>query len=323
MRRRTLLAGIGALFTGCLGSVPPQTVNGTSSAPTSDSPTTTMHSRGTETPSTGFDGEMSEYRVSDLTVSTNTNRPSVKYVLEPEELYSGDAVERSENRTGDEYVVRDISTVNDDDVRAAIEAAIQTGSWRSNELPDGLADTVEQVDFFTGVSQDDTYTHIGLALYRLHSDRPPAVEFSATLADNHVSAESPGAIELALTNSSSTTQTVVAGIVPPFGMVSAQAIDGGDGFLLWRAYDENDCIYFTDESWSMCSVGTLTEIEAGERISRRYEILPDTTAHHPEHTAPPSPGKYVISGGFGYYEVQGAPETALSFEVQFTLGKTE
>ncbi|QZP37649.1 hypothetical protein [Halobaculum magnesiiphilum] len=325
MRRRTLLAGIGALSTGCLGARSPQPSSTQSQTGASEPPTSTARPpcvSGTETPSTDSSDESAtdgEYRLSGLSESTNTDGPAVTYVLEASAFYSGDAVERKAERTGEEQVVTDISAVSDDEVRDAIETAIRTGSWRSNTLPDGLAETVSRVDFFIGVSVDDTYTHIGLELYRLHPDQPPAVEFSAAIVDDTVSDESPGAIELKLTNRSSTTQTVFSGTVPPFGMVFAESGEGDDEFLLWRKYEEEGCVNFTEDSWMRCDVGKLTELQPCQSVTRRYEVLPSVTTRHPEYTVPPGPGTYRITDSLTYYEESGAPESELSFEVRFSL----
>lgn len=263
-----------------------------------------------------------EYRVTDLTHSTETDGPSFKYVLEPSAFYSGDAVEREEERTGEELVVEDTSSIEDEAVREAIETAIQTGRWRSNSLPDGLVATVERVDFFTGVSDDETHTHVGLTLYRFQPDQPPAIEFDARIVDDVVSSGSPGAIELALLNDSQTTQQVFSGTVPPFGMVFASAVEGDGEFILWRNYEEEGCFTFTDGGWTRCSVGIISKLEPCGGISRRYEILPSDTTHRPEYTVPPGPGTYRITDSLGYYEQNGAPETSLSFEVEFTLEST-
>lgn len=325
MRRRALLTSIGALSAGCLGSSSPQASNETrtpKNRETSTSTTTNTCDGEVETTATESSDEMAtggEYRLTSLTDSTSVDRPSVKYVLEPSAFYSRDAVEREAERTGEEQVVKDISEVADEAVRNAIETAIRSGKWRSNTLPDGLVGTVERVDFFTGVSEDDTYTHVGVTLYRLQPDRPPAVEFSAAIVDDIVSKESPGAIELTLTNNSQTTQHVFSGTVPPFGMVFAEPVESSDTFLLWRNYEDEGCINFTDDGWMKCHIGNVTELHACESITRRYDVLPSETSHHPEYTVPPGPGTYRITDSVGYYEEQGAPESELSFEVQFTL----
>lgn len=329
MRRRTLLAGIAALSTGCLGSTSPQTSSTPSPTKPDGSPTSTATpscGSGTETPSTDSSDEPAtegEYWLNGLSQSTSTDRPSVKHVLEPSAFYSSDAVERKAERTGEEQVVTDISAVEDDEVRDAIETAIQTGEWRSNTLPDGLADTIERVDFFTGFPEGGTHTHIGFSLYRLRPDQPPAVEVNATIVDDSVSKESPGVIELELANRSSTTQTVFSGTVPPFGMVSAETVEGGGEFLLWRDYEEEGCITFTEDGWRRCDIGSMTELQPCQRITRRYEVLPSATTHQPKYTAPPGPGTYRINDSLNYYEENGAPESVLSFEVQFSLDIVE
>lgn len=329
MRRRVLLASLGVLSAGCLGSSPPRSNNTTPASPTGETstPTTTEpcdrvddHST-TDTSDEGVtDGE---YNLTGLTASVSSDQPSFKYVLEQSASYSGDAVERKEERTGEKQVVRDISAADNTKVRTAIETAIRSGEWRSNTLPDGLAETVDRVDFFTGVSKSDIYTHRGVTLYQLQPDQPPAVEFSAAVADGSVSAESPGVIAFTLRNTRRSTQYVSAGTVPPFGMVFAEAVESDGRFLLWRDYEEEGCIDFVDDEIVKCSIGTVIELQPCESITRRYEVLPSNTTHRPRYTVPPESGTYRITDSVAYYGQQGAPQSELSFEVDFTLESPE
>ncbi|MFD1512965.1 hypothetical protein [Halomarina rubra] len=243
----------------------------------------------------------------------------MKYVLEPSAFYSGDAVEREGERTGEEQVVVDVADIDDATVRGAVETAIRDGEWRSNTAPEGLAETVERVDFFTGPTDGDTATHVGLTLYRFDPDSPPAVEFSASVVDDTVSAASPGAVEFTLTNSSETTQLVYAGTVPPFGAVFAQAVDADERFLLWREYEEEGCISFSDRGMTACSIGSVTELAPSDGVTRRYEVLPTGTTNHPEFTVPPGPGTYRVTDSLSYSAERGAPGSTLSVDVAFTL----
>lgn len=323
MRRRTLLAGIGVLSAGCLGSSPPRASPTTQTPENDETPsstaTTTCPEEIEPTETTDEMDTDGEYRLTGLTESTSVDRPSVRYVLEPSAFYSSDAVEREEERTGEERTVKEVSEITDDEVRTALEAAIISGGWRSNSLPEGLEETVERVDFFTGVSEDDTSSYVGSTLYQFQPDRPPAVEFTATVVDDSVSNGSPGVVELGLTNGNRTTQRVFSGTVPPFGMVFAERVDSDDELLLWRDYEDKGCISFTDDGWLACDIGKVTELRPCESITRRYEVLPSETTHHPEYTVPPGPGTYRLTDSVNYYEEQGAPESELPFEVEFTL----
>lgn len=301
MRRRALLVGVGALSAGCLGVSPPD------AADPSQATTRTE----TET--------AAEFRLTDLEVSMTTEQPSVEYVLEPSAFYSGDAVEREEERTGGRQVVVDISEVDDAAIRDAIETAVRTGEWRSDDAPDGLAETVERVDFFTGLSRDDTYTHIGLTLHHLDPDAPPAVTFDATVVDDLVSPDNPGVVELELTNVSDALREVFSGTVPPFGMVFAEAVDGNGQFLLWRNYEQEGCISFRDGDWIRCDIGKITELGPAESVARRYRVLPSSTDHFPESTVPPGPGTYRTGDSLSHNRGNGAPASKLSFEATFDL----
>lgn len=303
MHRRALLTSLGVAAAGCLDSAP-------SGTGTTDRSTT---SHATTVPTDA------EYELTDLDVSTSTDQPSVEYVLETSKFYSSEGVENEETRTGEEQVVRDVSEIEDSAVRDAIETAIDDGAWRSNELPEGLAELVECVDFFTGVTTG-TYTHVGLTLHRPDPDAPPAIEFDASVVDSTVEAGDPGGVELALTNASSTSRQVFSGTVPPFGMVFAEATERNARFLLWRPYGNEGCVNFQDDgSWIKCDIGKVTELEPGETVAREYEVLPSTTTNQPGLTVPPGPGRYRIADAVTHHEEMGAPESELSFAVEFTL----
>ncbi|WP_137289337.1 hypothetical protein [Natronorubrum halophilum] len=295
MNRRAYVAGAGIGLSGALGGC-------LESASIRSSPS----------------GASGEFELTDLTASTSVDRPPGGYALERSASYSADAVTREEERTGEERVVVDISEVDDDEVREALEVAIETGEWRSETLPDGLEETVETVDFVTGVTTG-TYTHVGLALHHVDPDRSPAIEFGATITDAAVSEDGPGAIDLELTNAGSTGQEVFSGTVPPFGMVRAESVDEGDEFLLWREYEEEGCYGFDGSGWIRCDIGAITPIQPDETLSRRYEVLPGSTSHYPDQTVPPGPGTYRIADALTYSEGGGAPGMELSFEAEFVL----
>lgn len=299
MHRRSVLAALAGTGAGCLDGLPDR------DRQSPDGTATTEGGR--------------EYRITDLSVTTRTERPSVTHVLEPTAFYSADAVERERADEDEPVVVRNVSEIADPAIREAVRTALADDQWRSNDPPDGLAETVRRVDFFTGVSEGD-YTHVGLTLYRFHPNRPPPVEFDASVADRTVSEGSTGAIELALSNTGQRTQEVFSGTVPPFGTVFADAADDDGRFLLWRDYEEEGCVTFTDDGIAACAVGKLTELDPGETVSRAYEVLPSSTTTHPEYTAPPGPGRYRITDQFGYSHEHGGPGSTLVAEVSFTLG---
>ena len=334
MRRRALLATLGSVSAGCLGTSAPHSSPSTETKSTSTStktatrtpiPTTTPAScesaSETSTDHTEMRPSNTEYEVTQLSVSTSVDQPSYRFILEPAAFYSKDAVAREEERTGETQVVVDISEIESAEVREAIITAIQSGDWKSNSLPEGLADTVERVDFFTGVSEGDTYTHIGVALHRLNPNAPPAVEFDAQITDPYVSPDSPGAIVYSLQNRSSRPQEVFSGTVPPFGMMYAD-YDGTGGesrFLLWRDYEKEGCFSRHEGGWIRCDIGQITRLKSCESITRQYEILSSSTNHYPEETVPVSSGQYRTSGSVSYSTGNGSPSSVLSFEVSFRL----
>ena len=145
------------------------------------------------------------------------------------------------------------------------------------------------------------------------------MQFDAHVVDGIVSDASPGILALELRNATQTTQHVSAGTVPPFGLVRADAVEGSDGFLLWREYESEGCVTFADDGILQCDIGTVTKLNPCESITRRYEILPSETTVHPEYTAPPGQGTYRITDSISYSAEQGGPGSQLTATVTFTL----
>jgi len=292
MDRRTLLVSICALSTGC--------VSGSSRSSPIQSPEEV-------------------YRINRLSVTTNTDKLSAKYVLKARRFYSAKAVEKRREDSDEQIVVMDISEVENRDLRQALETAFEN-EWRSDTLPDGLAELVTRVDFFTGISTSETYSHIGFELYRPDPNSSSPLEFEATVVDEQVASESPGVLTYTLRNTGNEVQKVESGSVAPFGILWANNIAGEEKFLLWRDYKEDDPeLEFTDEGIISPAIQKITELNPGESVSRQYEILPGTTTHHPDRTVPLGPGDYRTRRSLTYYEEQGQPESKISFDVEFTL----
>ena len=73
----------------------------------------------------------------------------------------------------------------------------------------------------------------------------------------------------------------------------------------------------------VCAVGRLTPLEPGQRVARRYEVLPPDTGHHPGYTVPPGTGTYRVADSLEFSTENGAPETTLSYEVRFDLAAAD
>jgi len=357
MRRRALLASVGLLGAGCLdtaGTGPTDDTTATTAGTTTPVRTTDVpptdppkdpSNAGIETcePTTPtFDRTDSipqdvEYVVEDVRTATTYDRPESRYLLEPSKFYSADAVEREREEADEEVVVVDIETVEDDAVRDAIKTAIEDGEWRADELPTGLAETVERIDFVTGLTENRTHTHVGVELHELPTDAPPAITFDAAVADRTVAPGDPASIALWLSNTRKTPVTVMSGTVPPFGMLRAERDDGADGedsddsddsdasdasddsddeFLLWRDYEEEGCFSKTDEGWIRCDIAKYAEISPCESVVREYEVLPSTTEKYMDETHPPAAGTYTVTGEVRFGGRKYGDSSTLFYEVE-------
>jgi hypothetical protein len=292
MRRRSLLVSLGTLTTGCVSI-------GSSNGPT--------RSGSGESPRSPHE----EYRITRFSVTTSSD----EYVLRTAARYSVEGLAEKRAESDEPVVVVDVSEIDEPDARDAIETAIREDEWGSDGLPGGLADLLERVDLFTGVSGDLDYTHFGLRLFV----SPEPIEFDATAIDERVSPESPGTLEFSLANTGDKTQEVSSGTIVPFGLLRAERTADETEFLLWRDYEEARCVEFTDVGILRCLVGIVTPVEPGDVISRRYEVLPPTTTRYPDRTAPPGPGTYRITDAIEYGVENGGIGSTLSYEVAFTL----
>jgi hypothetical protein len=329
VRRRALLAGLGAAAAGCTtGYVPRDAAPGTGDTPTepSDTPTGTPTDGAplrdcepaNQVDQPGSAPADTEYRIADLAVESTTEPPEYRYVLEVDAHYSADAVERKAERDG-KQVVRQLSEVESPAVREAVATALDEGEWRADRLPDGLAETVRRVDFFVPPDASGTYTHFGLALHRTYPNRPPAVVPEVRVLDPHVAPDDPGVVEFGLLNRAPEPREVFSGTVPPFGMLHAEAATDPGRFLLWRPYESEGCYFRTDEGWGACSIGKSTRLEPCERVRRTYSVLPSTTDHYPDLTVPSGPGRYRVEERVGHSAEFGGPSTTLSFTTTFQL----
>jgi hypothetical protein len=316
MRRRALLAGLGAVAAGCTTGYRAARDDDRTPGDPTDASTLQNCPAPTATPTPDAPPTDAEFRIANLAVEASSDGPDHRYVLEPDAFYSADAVERKAERDGEQVVVA-ISDLDSAPVREAIRTAIRDDAWRADELPDGLAEAVERVDFFTGASSG-TYTHIGLQLHRLHPDRPPAVVPEVRVTDPYVAPDDPGEIEFGLRNRAAEPREVFSGTVPPFGMLHAEAAPGRGRFLLWADYEAEGCFSRTDEGWLRCDIGKVTRIAPCERVTRRYEVLPSTTDHYPDLTVP-RPGRYEVAASVGHSTEFGGPSTELSFTTTFDI----
>lgn len=298
MHRRALLVAVasGALG-GCLSTVTPGDTPGSVETTMSDPTSSSRSSNG-------------QYVVTDYSVTTEKPAPTTKYVLDTTKHYSEDAA-REEVDASDIADVADLEP----DVRDAIETAVEGRGWKTDEIPDGLRETLDRYEFFTGiVASDRTHTHFALELYELSPDAPPQVTFDTKLRDADVTADDPGIVEFSVTNDGETTRRIFSGTVPPFGVVRAEATDSDRRFLLWRDYEEEGCVTVEDgRVRAVCDIGKMTPIEPGQTISREYELRTGTPGT--------TPGEYEIRGTVSHSAETGGPSEKVEWVASFTLQK--
>lgn len=288
MKRRALLAAAPVALAGCVAGSP-----GAPASTTSDAE-----------PNAAF-------AITDLSVTTEKIAPERRYFVRITKVYSADAVDRH----ADDPTVVDVSEVADADVRDALEEVLSEGKVRRDEIPDGLRDTTERVDFFTWnatTDPGDTASHWGVEVFEADPDRDPVVAFDAELTDDAVSATDPGAIAFSLDNVGDHAQEVFSGTVPPFGVLWAER--GSDRYLLWRDYEEEGCVSFTDRGMASCDIGKITAIRPGETVERTYELRPE----NPVGSALEA-GEYAVSGTLSYHRESQGPSTKVEWEVTFTV----
>lgn len=291
MRRRGVLASVGlALLAGC-----------------------------TRAPTAG-----QEFAITEFDVSTEKVAPPKRYYLRITAVYSTAAVDRE----GGDPFIRDVSEIDDPEHRAAVEAVLSEGRiWRA-DIPEGLRELTERVDFFTwdaNTDPADTATHWGIGVYEAHPDREPVVEFSAELVDDQVAPADPGAITFSLTNTGEQTQAVFSGTVPPFSVLWAEGPGTEDRALLWREYAEEGCVTFGEmggEAEMMtCDIGITTPIQPGETIEKRYEVRSGFDRDAIADYGFDAPGTYTVAETLSYHRHREdfGPSTEVNWRVTVEL----
>lgn len=303
LRRRALLAGVAtglASAAGCVASLD------AGQAGTTDTTTSTVASPRSD-----------QYLVTDVSASTEKVAPTHEYVVRVTAVYSTEAFEKE---SGDPTAI-DVSEIEDPAIRDVVKRTLSDGPVKTDSVPDGLDAFLDRYDFFTWEARtdpEDTATHWGIELYRLHPDRPPAVEFDATVVDETISLSSPGAIEFSVTNVGDRTEEIFSGTVPPFGVLWAERVERDGRFLLWRDYAEEGCVFFTDEGHlAQCDIGINTPVNPGERIAKTYELRQAAERTPGDGLAP---GRYRVADSLSYSHGDGQrPSTVVDWQVEFEI----
>lgn len=249
-----------------------------------------------------------DYTISNFTVTTTTVMPTHSYHLRPSAYYSAEAV-------GDEFTnptIVDIPTIENPEHRETLQTILEEGEIWTDDIPTGLAELIEETDFFTWESgTNDIWTHIGVVLYRRSPDTPSALAITAELKNERVTPESPGVIEFRVTNRSDEERVIMSGPSPPLSVLWAEADSDDRSFLLWGEYASSGHISFRDGELEVNSVGIGTRIEPGETITRTYEIRAGTDGV--------APGDYVVSETLTSRLAEEPPSEAIEWTVSFSL----
>ena len=307
MNRRGFLAGcagtIGSLA-GCLDASP--------------SSTTTPSSESEPPPTTSTRTPPAEYRVTDLSTSADTERPPEQYILHITNIVSPEEIEYDDGFSGEEPVVVHVADIENESIRDPIETAILDAGWQSRTEPSAdLVSFVKRADVFVIESDQRRETHFELELY--HLTPTPALAYDAEIIDETVQPGSPAILEFTLTNTSDVEMQVGEKNVGPFGVLWARQTTGTAQFLLWKDYDQESCVSVREDGVERCLSEPLMQLGPTETVSYQYEILPETTDHHPDRTAPPEPGTYSIGGEIRYEDVTYAPPSVFTHETELTI----
>ncbi|SEV95321.1 hypothetical protein [Halobacterium jilantaiense] len=306
MRRRALLSAVAsaaALAAGC------------TSAPTADNTASTTdgqtHLR--TVPEPGPDADLA---ITELSVETEKTAPTHEWYLRIEGVYSTDAV----GRNFEDPTVVDVSDIEDEAVREAVERILDEGNVRVDEIPDGLREFVDATDLVTWAADteaDDIATHWTLGVYDAHPDRDPVLAFDVSVLDAGIG-EDPAALEFAVENTGDTEQSVYGGVVRPFGIprVHHPGEPEGASFLLWQDYESIDGLSVTENRITKNAIGTSTPVAPGETLTRTYTLDPSK----PQCDAI-GPGEWVHEDVLEYTQ-SGEPEgpgATVDYRLEFTI----
>lgn len=281
MRRRALLAALAATGAGCLRGL-----SSSDAGPT--------------------------FRVSDLAASSTKVAPEKRYVVEVTAVASEAALADDPA----DYTVVALRNVEDPAVREVLEAVIRDDELRRDEVPDGLRELTERVDYFSWGAENrsaDATSHWAVAVRRQYPDRDPVVQFDAAVVDGQVAPDDPGVLAFSLANVGERPQAANAGAVPPFGILRAEGPDGR--LLLWHDYDEaTDCVTVGPDGTATASCSKSTVVDPGETVTREYDLR-----HSPPVGGAVTAGEYVVADQLPYGPVGDGGEVRLTSRLELEV----
>lgn len=241
------------------------------------------------------------YAISDFSYEALKVQPTGRHLVTTTAVIGEDAFDKYD---GDVVDVSDLPA----SVESALRTAIDEGGDASDTRPVEVLEYLDGYDYvYCGDCRQLGGKPARYALTHLqqYPDRPPLVEFSATLRDPGITDESPGLVAFTLTNTSEMTVTVFGGQVAPFSLLRAASTDATAHFLLWR--DEFDRLGEKDGDVALDAVRVGTTIPPREQLTRVYSIDPAVAGF--------SPGRYEVDYSLSYHPREYRPKDPLPPEI--------
>lgn len=238
--------------------------------------------------------------------------------------YAEDAVEREEGK----QTIREVSEITNSTHRAFIKTVLSEGRVWREEIPAGVQELTERVDFFIWKRESDeaSPTYLEIDVHRGHPDRDPVLDLSAELVDDRIRPSDPGKIAFTLSHSGDVPQIVLSGPVPPFSVLWANHQANDQRALLWRNYLASDHVTTWEYDYG---TGLFTDaivvpmwIDPGESIRKEYELRSTFERLDDKRHAFDTQGRYTVSETLTYMPDAGEsrrPETKVDWTVDFTL----
>lgn len=250
------------------------------------------------------------YEVTDFSFEFETEAP--EYVVKLEGLAS--------------QVDDDESVVHIDDLpsksKAMIKDVIERRRYETDRIPTAVESVSSNYDYVRCDECDRERRYFDITVVNTQVGPRERLEFGAAVTDEYVSMNDPADIEFTITNPSSRRMTVSSGVVPPFGVLTADVESGDQDLVLWNdVYVESEGV---STDLGMITGKTKQEISTvlrpGERRAETYQIrLRDYLPFVRAKDTPPT--QFVVDGNLKYSPGNVSADLHSEYAVRFDIVK--
>lgn len=253
-------------------------------------------------------GDDGTYEVTDLSVTSEVNPPSYVVVLE-----------RVASQVAEDESVVHVQNLSADSADI-VKAVVERRRYEAADLSSEVESVTSKYDYVQWPESSRKGRYFGIAAVNVQLGTPNPLDFAVDVAERYVSIGDPTNIEFRISNRSSRPMAVYSGVIPPFGVLTADVESGSQRLVLWNdRYAENDGVS-TDLGavTGKTKQETSVVLEPGETRLEAYQIrLRDYLPFVRTSDAPST--RFTLAGTLRYSLGEVTADFGATYEVRFDI----